>query len=190
MSPFFYFFYFGILTKRYGHRNSHKILIGRCSSGIGGKMSVDLGPRSKYQTNLITSNEPKPGDQPTNIIVNNTAIVHMPVTIWNTKYFLITFWQGVIWVIFRMGKQSTKQSLFREQLSKQPLSRNHSIKLIEKVRHDFFYLKIDELTIFLHSFLFCSWNFKNFLHFNRRKYRSKRFRKKLVEALLISSSAI
>ena len=45
-------------------------------------MSDDMGPLSNYQSNRITSNKPKPGAQPTNIIVNNTAIVHMPVKIW------------------------------------------------------------------------------------------------------------
>ena len=77
MSPFFYFFYFGILRKRYGGRKSKKLLFGRVSSGR--KMSDDLGPQSNYHSNRISPNKPKPGVQPTNIIVNNTAIVHMPV---------------------------------------------------------------------------------------------------------------
>ena len=79
MSPFFYFFYFRILTKRYGERNSKKLLFERRSSPFSRKMSDDLGHLSNYQSNRITSNKPKPGAQPTNIIVNNTAIVHMPV---------------------------------------------------------------------------------------------------------------
>ena len=79
ISPFFYFFYFGILSKRYGNQNSRKLLFGRYSSGIGRKMSDAL--ISNFQYKLNSSNVPKSGEQPTNIIVNNTAIVHMPVKI-------------------------------------------------------------------------------------------------------------
>ena len=95
MSPFFYFFSFGILTKRYGDRNSKKLLFGRFSSCR--KMSDDLGPQSNYHSNQNSSNKPKPGVQPTNIIVNNTAIVHMPVKFWeNTETYSLQVKQNWI----------------------------------------------------------------------------------------------
>ena len=131
MSPFFYFFYFRILTKRYGERNSKKLLFERRFSPFSRKMSDDLGHLSNYQSNRITSNKPKPGAQPTNIIVNNTAIVHMPVRLWEKTVKLIENWINKYQEFesfLRMERKSMKQFLFKEQLSKQPSLPSQLIK--------------------------------------------------------------